>query len=116
PSVGATRACVVTRGGPVVCFDPTSSKRPLALEKISAVDDAVDVAVGGSVACARRVSGQVSCWRPGDTDPVISVATTHTESIAASGDTACSLHADGIECFRRGFLGTLEKASPVAGF
>lgn len=87
---------------------------------VGGVDDAIDVAAGGSHACAVREGGGVQCWginnhgqlgqaSPGDTPSAIDVpGITDAFAVAAGSSHTCVLVGAGaVKCFGRNHMGQL---------
>ncbi|HEY6878963.1 MAG TPA: hypothetical protein VI299_13135, partial [Polyangiales bacterium] len=105
-------ACAILKNGSVWCWQGFAGSTDPTPHKIDGIDDAVEVASGGSHACARRANGEVACWglnsqgqlgNGGAVDsvaPVAVIGLRNTKSIAARMQHTCVVDEDDhVQCW-----------------
>ncbi len=141
---GGQTVCAVRGAGGVVCWGSNSTgqlgdgagggtSRSTTAVAVTGLTDAVEVAVGGDHACARRSTGGVSCWganpygQLGNGTLVTALTPVATiglpgavsEIAAGSGFTCARMSTGGVRCWGRGDTGqlgngtTANSATPV---
>lgn len=112
--MGGRHACARRAQGGVLCWgkgdqgalgDGTRVDRATPTA-VSAVSDAVEIAVGRNKSCARRATGEVLCWGdgvPGDSPtPVVIPGLTAVTGLAVGWWEICGRRADGtVVCWRQ---------------
>ena len=104
-SASWSHSCAITSGGKVACWGQLNGAAPvLTPTVVEGITDAVEVATGQDIDCARRADGTAWCWGLviGGTPQQVEGAT--FSSIVAGSGAVCGIASGGVRCAGSGFL------------